>query len=71
VGFADLDRSAPGSGRSLTMTVCGLAIVVPRVLFSRVIRRSGHSVIGTPKPLNYTPIEAESLKSTPIWDDLG
>jgi hypothetical protein len=35
-----------------------------------VIRVIGMSVIGKAKPLNSTPIEAESLKSTPIWDDL-
>jgi hypothetical protein len=27
VGFADLDRSTPGLRRSLTMTVCGAAIL--------------------------------------------
>jgi len=27
VGFADLDRSTPGSRRSLTMTICGAAIL--------------------------------------------
>jgi hypothetical protein len=28
-------------------------------------------VIGKATPWNSTPIEAEALKSTPIWDDLG
>ena len=27
MGFADLDRSTPGSRRSLTMTICGAAIL--------------------------------------------
>src|SRR5689334_7564792 len=36
VGFADLDRSTPGSRRSLTMTICGAAI----------LRRAAYGIAG-------------------------
>jgi hypothetical protein len=37
-GFADLDRSTRGCAASLTMTICGAAIVTPRCFKDRVIR---------------------------------
>jgi hypothetical protein len=33
--------------------------------------RRCHTSLDGRIPLNYTPIEAEPLKSTPNWDDLG